>query len=155
MNKILIVEDNPYKLEKIKEVIDESFEVEIDEAYSFTTGWQKLRELDYDLVCLDMSLPTFEPSALSGGGVFRAFGGRELARKMSKRGMNTKFIVITQYKNFSDEKKNSTFESLRSEMLENYSEHCLGVIFFSNSQSDWTSSVAKIIKGAFNENSNS
>ena len=155
MLKILIVEDNPYKLGKIKRIIEDNFEVKIDEAYSFTTGWQKLRELEFDLVCLDMSLPTFEPSSLSGGGEFRAFGGRELARKMSKRKMNTKFIVITQYKNFSDEKKNSTFDSLRSEMLQDYQKQCLGVIFFSNKQSDWTTDVIEIIKGTFDENPSS
>jgi DNA-binding NarL/FixJ family response regulator len=96
MIKALIIEDNPYKRDKIKKLLLGKFEMKIEEADSFTSGWQYLSNDKFDLICLDMSLPTFDQDEIHGGGEFRAFGGKELARKMKRRKIDSKFIVITQ-----------------------------------------------------------
>ena len=150
-NKILIVEDNQYKREKIIAVISEHYkDMIVTESHSFTSGWQEAKKGIYDLICLDMSLPTFDKSKVSGGGEFRPFGGKELARKIKRRNIDSKFIVITQYKNFSDDNSSSTFESLRSELFSDYSDYCLSVIFYSNKTSDWKLELLKIVKGINN-----
>lgn len=148
MIKILIIEDNPYKREKIKKVLSEITENKsnICEAYSFTSGWNAVNEHSYDLICLDMSLPTFDQDGQNSGGESRVFGGKEIARKMKRRKIISKFVVMTQYKKLSDEKSSETFDEIRSELLENYSDQCLEVLFYSNKHRDWAESLEKILK---------
>lgn len=100
---ILVVEDNEYKRKRIVEVIKSDFnDCIVTESYSFTSAWKFISEHVFDVILLDMSLPTFDKTDSDPGGVFRIFGGKELARKMGKRNVKSKFIFITQYKSFSD-----------------------------------------------------
>lgn len=127
---ILVVEDNEFKRKRIVEVIYAEFkEVVVTECYSFTSAWKMISRTQYDLVLLDMSLPTFDKSSSESGGDFRVFGGKEIARKMKKRNCHSKFLFITQYKNFSDTINSYSYESLRDELLKQYKDKCLGFIY--------------------------
>jgi len=148
MTKILIIEDNPYKREKIKKVLSgiTNNTSQIMEAHSFTSGWNAVNESSYDLICLDMSLPTFDQDGQNSGGESRVFGGKEIARKMKRRKIQSKFVVMTQYKRLSDEKSSETFDEIRNELLENYPVQCLEVLFYSNKHRDWAEKLESIIK---------
>lgn len=146
MLKILIVEDNLYKLNKIKEIvnsIEKPFQLEI--CHSFTSAWNKIKTNSFTLICLDMSLPTFDNTELENGGQFRVFGGKELARKILRKKINSKFIFITQYKNFSENNNSYSFSELKHELLEDYESSCLGVVFYSNNTSDWRIELSELI----------
>lgn len=155
MIEILIIEDNPYKRDKIVKLLKSELSVNITLASSFTSGWQKLVKNIYHFVCLDMSLPTFDQDEINGGGDFRAFGGKELARKIKRRKISSKYVVITQYKNFSDENSSSTFDLLKKEMKSEYADNCLDVIFYSNKQNEWMSQLLNLIKDHSIENTSS
>lgn len=148
MIKILIVEDNMHKRQSIISSIKSSFDDSIiDEAHSFTSAWSLLLNNDYNFALLDMSLPTFDKTDTNTGGTFRVFGGKELARKILRRKINTPFLFISQYKNFSEDKSSHSFDSLRKELIENYPEQCKGFIFYSNANSEWKEEITNIIKG--------
>lgn len=135
---ILVVEDNAFKRKRIVEIICTEFkDISVSESHSFTSAWKMILSHKYDLVLLDMSLPTFDKTSSDPGGAFRVFGGKEIARKMARRSIESKFLFITQYKNFSDNINSYTFESLREELLSQYSEHCMGFILYSNTKSEW------------------
>ncbi|HDI3207966.1 TPA: hypothetical protein PMB08_003467, partial [Vibrio cholerae] len=104
---------------------------------SFNSAWQLIYKNNYNLILLDMSLPTFDKTESEPGGAFRVFGGKELARKMSKRNISSKIIFVTQYKNFSDNTNSCSFDSLRSELLTAYNNSCVGFILYSNMKSEW------------------
>lgn len=106
---------------------------------------------NYDLILLDMSLPTFDKTTSNSGGDFRVFGGKELARKMNKRGKISKFIFMTQYKSFSDNINSYSYESLKEELLSQYPDVCLGFILYSNTKSEWRDELIGSIKGIENE----
>ncbi|MDH5888966.1 MULTISPECIES: response regulator [Vibrio] len=137
-NEILIVEDNEYKRTRIKELISTEFpDCKISECYSFTSAWKLISSNKFDLILLDMSIPTFDKTDSDLGGTFRVFGGRELARKIKRRAISTKFVFITQYKSFSDSTSSLSFEGLKDELLLQYEDECLGLILYSNTASDW------------------
>ncbi|HHT1516438.1 TPA: response regulator [Enterobacter hormaechei] len=145
--EILVVEDNEYKRKRIVEVIHADFDdCNVTESYSFTSAWKLISENLYDIIFLDMSLPTFDKTDSDPGGVFRIFGGKELARKMEKRNINSKFIFITQYKNFSDNINSYSYDDLKDELLRNYNKNCLGFILYSNTKSEWRDELIKSIK---------
>lgn len=145
---ILIVEDNEFKRKRIVEVIQAELEdIRLSECYSFTSAWKLITKENYDLILFDMSLPTFDKSTSNSGGDFRVFGGKELARKMSKRNKNSKFMFITQYKNFSDNINSYSYETLKDELLKQYSEDCLGFLLYSNTKSEWREELIGSIQG--------
>ncbi|WP_061794757.1 response regulator [Serratia ficaria] len=145
---ILIVEDNEFKRKRIVEVIlTELTDIKLSECYSFTSAWKMITKENYDLILFDMSLPTFDKSTSNSGGDFRVFGGKELVRKMSKRNKKSKFIFITQYKSFSDSINSYSYESLKDELLRQYSEDCLGFILYSNTKSEWREELIGSIQG--------
>lgn len=148
--KVLVVEDNEYKRKRICEALesnDVKVKVDVDESYSFTSAWKKISSNNYDLIILDMSLPTFDKNQSEPGGAFRVFGGKELAKKMVKRGIDSKFIFVTQYKSFSDNISSYSFESIKIELIESYKDGCVGFIFYSNTQSDWRDELIMCLKG--------
>ena len=138
MFNILVVEDNFNKMNKVIDCINSNLsDVNLEVGESFTSGWKKINSKHYDLICLDMSLPTFDQSDSEVGGRFRVFGGRELAQKMKRKNIKSKYIFITHYKNFSDHNKSYSFDELKVELLDSFKESCIDVIFFSNKSSEW------------------
>ncbi|EPG0797757.1 response regulator [Vibrio cholerae] len=147
MKNVLIVEDNNFKRMKIREHIEiNAEEILIYEACSFTSAWQCILDHSYDLIILDMSLPTFDVSDVESGGTFRALGGRELAKKMYRRKINTPFVIMTHYKNFSDDINTYTFDTLKEEMLNSFPNQCISFIYFSSNSSDWRVNLDEVIK---------
>ncbi|MEH6450829.1 MAG: hypothetical protein V7765_19340 [Oleispira sp.] len=145
--KVLIVEDNEYKRDKIALCIENEFVgVEIFEAKSFTSGWKAILNLEFDLVCLDMSLPTVDKTSMDSGGELRTFGGKELAKKAIRRKLQLNIVVLTQYKNFSHNSINYTFEKIKEEFICDVGESCLGFLHYSNTSSQWKSELIQIIK---------
>ncbi|PSW78321.1 response regulator [Photobacterium damselae] len=146
-NKILIVEDNEYKRTRIKELIYSEFpDCDISECYSFTSAWKLISNCKFDLLLLDISLPTFDKTDSDPGGMFRVFGGKELARKIKKRGITTKFLFITQFTSFSNSSSFISFDGLKEELLSHYKEECLGCILYSNTVSEWREELITHIK---------
>ncbi len=143
---ILIVEDNHHKRTNIIESISSAYSsLSIDVCHSFTSAWKSILENEYKLICLDMSLPTFDQTETGTGGAFRTFGGKELARKLKRRKIDTPFIFITQYKNFSQDDSIYSFESIKLEINNNHPEQCKGFILYSNSSSEWKDELSKAI----------
>ncbi len=57
-----------------------------------------MSERDYDLIILDMALPTFTAEGdAAGRGYDQAQGGVEVLRALKSRNLRAKIIIITQY----------------------------------------------------------
>ncbi|WP_218641751.1 hypothetical protein [Aeromonas sp. RU39B] len=136
-----------HKRQSIISSIKNSFDnIHIDEAHSFTSAWSLLLKNNYSFALLDMSLPTFDKTNNNTGGTFRVFGGKEIARKITRRKIETPFMFITQYKNFSEDSSLYSFESLKAELIESYPEQCKGFIYYNNASSEWKDEINNTIK---------
>lgn len=144
--KILFVEDNDHKRGRVIDFISHSFpNAEVDEAYSYTSGWQRLESSFYDLVLLDMTLPTYDRSSAESGGRVRIFGGREIARKIFRNKIKTKVAFITQFSAFSDKGYSYNFDELSKEVAKDLNDTFKGMIFYNSSVSTWRDELSKII----------
>ncbi|MGS4681979.1 hypothetical protein ACKURH_22815 [Enterobacter soli] len=145
--KILLIEDNILKREKIINYINESFtNIEIMSAGSYNIGLSLSLKGDYDLIILDMSLPTFEKTESNRGGRFRVFGGREIAQRLKRAGKLPKFLIVTGYKDFIDDAGKLTIEQVSDHLME-MSSLFLGVILYESSSSKWKTDLADAITG--------
>lgn len=145
---ILFVEDNHHKRGKVIAFLkDRNPSCNITEAHSFTSGTQKILENEYDVVLLDMSLPTYDKSKNEPGGRFRTFGGKEIARKVRRRNKQSKIIFITQYASFSDNGRSQTLDEIRNELSSDNDENYIGTVFYDSSQSAWKEKLIAILEG--------
>ena len=147
MKSILVVEDNSHKRDKvisfIKELVPESL---IDEAYSFSSGSKKVLENTYDILILDISLPTYDKTDFDMGGRNRAFGGHEIARKIVRRKIVTHIIFITQFDSFSDEARSHSIESLEELLMNDCGNNYAGFVRYDSSLSSWKEELTELIK---------
>ena len=138
MKKLLIVEDNDHKRGKVTAYLRDEFpELTIVEAHSFTSGCQAIDKDSFDVILMDMSLPTYDKSPSDSGGRFRTFGGREIARKIMRRSIPTRLIFLTQYDAFSDKTNSHTLESLALELEDECGNNYFGLLHYDSSKSSW------------------
>lgn len=88
--KILIIEDDKNKLKQVTSFLRKIYiNTEIIERYSYNSG---IRELltgsRFDLLLLDMSMPTFDITSVESGGRPKPFAGKEILRKLKKKEFN-------------------------------------------------------------------
>ncbi|MBD8741655.1 response regulator [Pseudomonas fluorescens] len=152
---ILIVEDNNHKREKIISFLKDKFPLwSISEAHSFTAGCQRVLENAYDVILLDMSLPTYDKSATESGGRFRTFGGREIARKVVRRKIQSKILFITQFESFSERGHSQTLQSIDGELHIECGTAYLGLVYYDSSKSIWKEKISIALGSLENENIN-
>ncbi|SOE87072.1 Response regulator receiver domain-containing protein [Burkholderia sp. YR290] len=153
---VLIVEDNNHKRERIITFLHETFpKCKVIEAHSFTAACKRIAEQEFAAVLMDMSLPTYDKSATESGGRFRAFGGRELARKIIRRSISTKILFITQYQSFSERGTSQTFESLDEEVRLECGSHYIGFVHYDSSRSAWKEKITETLGCMLNETTDS
>ena len=129
--KILIVEDNKNKLIKLKEFIQEKIKIndlQIEEAKSFTSGIRKIKQKDWDLIILDMSLPTYDITHRETGGDKKPVAGKEIMKRMLHRNLLVPVIIVTQFETFGENKL--TLDRLNEEFEEEYKEIWRGTVFY-------------------------
>jgi len=146
-HKLLFVEDNDYKRNKVSDHLSSNFpNLDFIEARSYTSGVQAMDSHDFEIMLLDISLPTFDKTPVESGGRFRTFGGRELARRAIKMTGASFIIFITQYKSFSDRGNSYSFDDLVQQLEIDCGPSFGGAIFFDGSLSSWKDKLTSAIR---------
>lgn len=142
--RILIIEDNLLKREKIVEFLLSYSGAEIVEAASYNSGLVAAELGGYDLMVLDMSMPTFDRSESTQGGRFRSLAGKEIATKLNKSGRLTPFVVLTGYKDFSFNSQNLSIQQIH-DLLTTFGEPYKGCVLFNSAEILWQEQLSNII----------
>lgn len=146
--KFLLVEDDHYKSKAILEFMRSKYlDASIELAESLTSGLFKLEEDLFDLVLLDMSMPSFDVSEKDPrGGVPESFAGEEFLSHMHLTGMSTPVIVVTQYDNFGPDDKQMSLEQLEKSLAKEYCDIYVGSVYFTTKSDSWKRSLNNILK---------
>lgn len=145
MKKILIVEDNEKKLEKLREFLKQDFSyIEFEEKTSYNSASKEiaLNNDKYDLILLDMSMQTYDISNEESGGEPEPLAGKNILKQMYLREIPTKVIVVTMYENYVD---GTRIKELDIELSNDFPENYIGFIYFSHSNFDWSVNLKKLI----------
>lgn len=144
--RLLIVEDEAPKLRNIREVAEElgSF-AEIDEARSVSSAIKILKTGSFDLVILDMSLPTFDIATGESGGRPQGFGGREVLRYMARFKVKPPVIVATAYEAFPDKGKAIDLNGLGASLEMEHPDMYRGIVFYNTMFSKWREEIIEAI----------
>jgi CheY-like chemotaxis protein len=144
--KILIVDDDDNKVKRLVEYIrmlDDTIELEI--AKSYKSGKKKALASEFDLMLLDMSMPTFDKTAQEKGGRWRKFGGRDLLSDIKRRGKTIKTVVVTQFDIFGDVGDLLTLEQLTEQLRNSFPGLFYGSIYYNAAESRWRDNIGTLI----------
>jgi len=146
MNRVLLVEDSDYKRSRVQELILSVLPgVVLDVAASFNGAGQALENVPYDLIIMDISLPTYDRSPTESGGRFRSLGGREIARKVVRRKLGSRIVFLTQFDSFSDDVHSHNLASLGEMLKADCGKLFAGLIYFDSSTSSWKEQLERIM----------
>jgi len=135
---ILLVEDDDIKSGHItKFILDNIPESIITNAKSYQSALKKIISNNYDLIILDMTLPTFDISADETGGRPQAYAGREILRQMDRRSIITPVIVVTQFDKFGEGKDAMTLNQLESQLRSSHANNYKCAIYYSSTTDNW------------------
>lgn len=125
----------------------ESFSnISVSDARSVSTALDAIDEEVFDLLLLDMSLPTFEIGHGEHGGRPRS-RGIEILRHISMARLVLPTIVLTGYEAFPDEAGTLIdLNTLRSRMMEEFPETVVAVVTLQFLLDDWKVSLRSIIE---------
>ena len=139
---ILLIEDNSNKRKQIKEVLMDIYpKARIEEAYSFNSGVRKVYEKKWDLIILDMSLPTYDITHTESGGDKKPVPGKNIMKRMLNRKIIVPVVVITQFETFDDDR--ISLNSLNEEFKKGFRDIWKGTVFYGND--DWSTILKEIL----------
>lgn len=143
---ILIVEDGLYKSERVQEFITSTYEhVDMNIASSYSSGVREIVERSYDLVILDMSLPTFDELKGQGGGERRMYGGLDIARQIKRRNVDCSFLFLTQHQSFTENPKLSKLSDIDDKARFEYGEKYLGCVYYEHAGFKWKDQLKELM----------
>jgi CheY-like chemotaxis protein len=144
--KILVVEDDENKRNQIVDFINEVIlPVEIITANSYQSGLKVIRSQVFDLIILDMTMPTFDISSDENGGRPQAYAGRDILRQMERHDIIMPVIIVTQFDKFGSGHDELSLEELHDQLVEENLPSYKGVIFYNASITDWKKGLQNLI----------
>lgn len=142
--KILIVENDTNKSTQVECFLQDEIKINpnyIDTKRSFQSGLEAILTKSYDLLILDMSIPTFDISEIDDGGETLDRGGEIILQEMEREGIKMKAIILTQYEEFDE----VSLEEIDNSLKKEFSEFYLGCIYYNTSQVNWQNELKDII----------
>tara|TARA_R110000868_G_scaffold173188_1_gene409257 strand:+ start:2333 stop:2776 length:444 start_codon:yes stop_codon:yes gene_type:complete len=128
-----MVEDELHKREELTACLQQFFSgnVEIEDVDSVHAAFWAVSVNDYDLIILDMALPTFstEGSAAERGHD-QALGGVEVLRALKARNLNAKIIIITQYPDITVGGKRLKLDAAADALSRRYDQQVIGAVLY-------------------------
>ncbi|RTE86570.1 MULTISPECIES: response regulator [Gammaproteobacteria] len=147
--KVLMVEDDKYKSQAISKYLDslpEHFDIDIEE--SLNSGLFKLEECHFDLIILDMSMPSFDISKSDpSGGAPESFAGKEFLSHMSLIGKTIPVIIVTQYDSFGPDEQQTSLNTLKKNLQIEYPQLYKASVYFSIKSDEWKRALLDALKG--------
>ncbi|WP_375243821.1 response regulator [Sphingomonas parapaucimobilis] len=146
--KLLIVEDEAPKLRNVRELAEElDIFFSIEEARSVGSALKALRFKTFDMVLLDMSLPTFDIGNGESGGRPQGFGGQEVLRYMSRYRLTTPVVVVTAFEAFAEQGKAIDLKALERSLSAEHPDTFRGVILYNTMFSTWRDGLRELVRG--------
>lgn len=145
--KLLIVEDDQNKLQQLVEFISDYISnPSITTRYSYQSGLKEILENKYDLIILDMSMPTFDITPNETGGRPRVYAGKEILRQMERKKVVMPVIIVTQFETFGDLSNRVSLCELCKELQELHPSNYVGTVYYNAAHDNWKNDLKKLLE---------
>jgi DNA-binding NtrC family response regulator len=144
MSKILIIEDDKIKIERLS-VFFASEEINIKESFQSGLSEIKSNMLAYDFLVLDMTIPLWEKGNNDLGGNYEQFGGEKILKEMKRRKLFLPTILFTMFDVFPTKEGNITFNEVNNIFKKEFSEFYIGAVFYNSNEDNWQLEMTDLI----------
>lgn len=144
--KILVIEDNEAKLNKIKQFCEEYWPGNsVDCRCSYNSALSEVVHQGgiYDVILLDVSMNTYDINGDESDGEQEPLAGSNILRFMKLRKIYVPVIVVTMYESFVDGIK---IDMLDHGFKEKYPEFYKGFVYYSLKNEDWINKLNNLMK---------
>ena len=144
-SRILIIEDNTAKLERLKSFCVKNYPgVSITERPSYISAQREIVQNgnSYDVILLDVSMTNYDTSEEENGGQPKPLAGMNILRFMLLAKVTTPVIVVTMYENFVDGVK---IAMLDRNFKAQYPDIYEGYVYYSHKNNDWKKSLRNLM----------
>ena len=147
--KLLIIEDDLNKLNNLENFINSYFNeklitIDLIVKNSYQSGLESILTNDFDLLFLDMSLPSFDAYIGNDSGTPLSRGGELILYEMDIMDINLKTIIVTQHDDFDGD----SLDVIHNKYKEKFSKFYLNYVFYNVIESNWENELKKILDGA-------
>ncbi|MGT2455436.1 response regulator [Cupriavidus basilensis] len=147
MRKVLIIEDDDPKLDQIVEYLTQSsgnFDMTV--AKSLNSACRQIDDNAFDVVLLDMSIPTFDGGKTANAtGRQRTYGGKDFLTYMWEMENETPVIVVTQYNDFPGEDGALDMTQLHAQLDGEFPDVYKGHVYFEHNSDAWKSKLDRML----------
>lgn len=146
--KILLADDSPEKTTYIKEALDKNIKYSIlDVTISYKSTTTAIKKNHYDVLILDMSMPTFDPVDHKTLPTPRPLAGKDILSKLHYRKINLPVIVLTQFDVFGRVVDVIGLNDLTEDLEKTFPNNFKGCVFYDPQSSKWINELIQILKG--------
>lgn len=140
--QILFVEDDEPKLEQVLELLDTFADIDVIVAKSLNGACRRIDSDQFDVVLLDMSLPTFDNGMTIGAsGRQKTFGGKEILMYLWENEIDVPVLVLTQFKDFPGDEGPVNLPQLHAQLSAEFPGLYYDHIYFEHDNDAWKSTL--------------
>jgi CheY-like chemotaxis protein len=146
MNSILLIEDDKKKIADIVDYfnnLDSKLVLAIKESYQ--SGLRSLLGESFDLLLLDMSIPTWDNSKGELNSNFEKFGGYKILKELQRKRKQIPTILITMFDNFGESDSSMTLNELDKILKIEFGNSYCGVVFYSARENNWKEQLKHLL----------
>lgn len=143
---ILLVEDDDHKVSDLKREIEGFWSgASLDITRSVRESCMAVRGKRYDLIFLDLSLPTFDQEKRKSGGAGQPQGGIEVLRMLKRIQHDDPVIIVSQYYEVEFEKKHYSLIDCVNIIVKRYGCNLVGTVLYAFESNDWKAKIRKLM----------
>lgn len=148
MGRVIILEDDIIKTKSIRDYIESIYpNFSIECADSYNQGLRMLKNESYDVLILDMSMPTFSDGLATNETSFEKFAGAMILKEMKRSKRLIPTILFTMFDDFGSNGYSISLSQIDEELKNSYPGYYLGYVYFESGSSNWMTEVKKLIDG--------
>lgn len=146
--RILLIEDELTKEQDIVNFLSETNSVEsIMVRRSITSGVIEIRENQYDVILLDMSLPIYDNEDVKymENNEFETFGGNFVLDELDRIDYRAKVIVITAFDKLGEGQRQIGLSQVEEGLLKDFPDIFAGTVFYDASSIEWKKKLKEFL----------
>jgi DNA-binding response OmpR family regulator len=146
--RVLIVEDDPHKLTQLrKEVAGTQSAATISVAMSLQEATDILSSNDFEVVLLDMAIPSHGGETVSTDVYSQPVGGLDVLLFLSSNGRSERVIVLTQYPTIEYNRQHVPLRKVRDRIVEDGVGNLEAVVLFAD-DGNWKIQLQYFLRAA-------
>lgn len=144
--QIIFVEDNKEKAQEVYSYITDQFNIECTLIDSYRAGLKEIILNDYDIVLLDMSLPTWEKNSMNSIENYEKLGGYSIMHEMKRKKKIIPTILITMFQEFGVGESFLNYKDIDKVCQEQFSGFFIGSVYYSSKENIWKKELSTLLE---------